>query len=25
MEGNREFPSDSYSFSPEGPVEPPGK
>jgi hypothetical protein len=25
MEGNREFPSDSYSFSPEGPVEPQGK
>ena len=25
MEGNREFPSDSYSFAPEGPVEPPGK
>ena len=22
MEGNREFPSESYRFTPEGPVEP---
>jgi len=22
MEGNREYPSDSYRFTPEGPVEP---